>query len=70
MCVYVLSFVFSLVWVEKNLALKKIKEVYKKLKNTVDTFLSMSSYSEVNLGKLFQTICTAKYVGDASNERQ
>ncbi|XP_019380056.1 PREDICTED: DNA polymerase alpha catalytic subunit isoform X1 [Gavialis gangeticus] len=58
------------VWAEKNLALKKIKEVYKKLKNTVDTFLSMSSYSEVNLGKLFQTICIGKSVGDASNERQ
>uniref|UniRef100_A0A8C3S3H0 DNA polymerase n=1 Tax=Chelydra serpentina TaxID=8475 RepID=A0A8C3S3H0_CHESE len=30
-------------------------EVYRKLKNTVDRFLSMSGYSEVNLSKLFQT---------------
>ncbi|KAM3836858.1 DNA polymerase alpha catalytic subunit [Vipera latastei] len=50
--------------------LKKIleayKEGYKNLKNTVDKWLSMSSYSEVNLGKLFQTFSIVKY-GDESS---
>ncbi|KAM6447113.1 DNA polymerase alpha catalytic subunit isoform 2-T2 [Liasis olivaceus] len=36
------------------------KEGYKKLKNTVDKWLSMSSYSEVNLSKLFQTFSSIK----------
>uniref|UniRef100_A0A8C8VE11 DNA polymerase n=1 Tax=Pelusios castaneus TaxID=367368 RepID=A0A8C8VE11_9SAUR len=45
------------------------KEVYRKLKNTVDRLLSMSGYSEVNLSKLFQTFSMAKSVGDPSNER-
>ncbi|EMP25634.1 DNA polymerase alpha catalytic subunit [Chelonia mydas] len=45
-------------------------EVYRKLKNTVDKFLSMSGYSEVNLSKLFQTFSIVKSVGDPSNERQ
>uniref|UniRef100_A0A803SSV4 DNA polymerase n=1 Tax=Anolis carolinensis TaxID=28377 RepID=A0A803SSV4_ANOCA len=34
---------------------EKNKEMYKKLKNTVDQWLTMSSYSEVDLSKLFQT---------------
>uniref|UniRef100_A0A8C3RYD7 DNA polymerase n=1 Tax=Chelydra serpentina TaxID=8475 RepID=A0A8C3RYD7_CHESE len=45
-------------------------EVYRKLKNTVDRFLSMSGYSEVNLSKLFQTFSIVKSVGDPSNEGQ
>uniref|UniRef100_A0A674HWU5 DNA polymerase n=1 Tax=Terrapene triunguis TaxID=2587831 RepID=A0A674HWU5_9SAUR len=45
---------------EKGILMKKKltineTEVYRKLKNTVDKFLSMSGYSEVNLSKLFQT---------------
>ncbi|XP_015683219.1 DNA polymerase alpha catalytic subunit [Protobothrops mucrosquamatus] len=46
--------------------LEAYKEGYKNLKNTVDKWLSMSSYSEVNLGKLFQTFSIVKY-GDESS---
>nr|XP_060626106.1 DNA polymerase alpha catalytic subunit [Anolis sagrei ordinatus] len=45
---------------------EKNKEMYKKLKNTVDHWLTMSSYSEVNLGKLFQTFNIVKSVGNPS----
>ncbi|XP_074839481.1 DNA polymerase alpha catalytic subunit isoform X2 [Carettochelys insculpta] len=48
---------------------KNETEVYRSLKNTVDKFLSMSGYSEVNLGKLFQTFSIVKSVGDLSNGR-
>ncbi|KAJ7319534.1 hypothetical protein JRQ81_019045 [Phrynocephalus forsythii] len=43
-----------------------VKEMYKKLKCVVDEWLSMSSYSEVNLCKLFQTVNIVKPVGDPS----
>uniref|UniRef100_A0A8B9KI61 DNA polymerase n=1 Tax=Astyanax mexicanus TaxID=7994 RepID=A0A8B9KI61_ASTMX len=36
------------------------KEVYKKIKGVVDRTLASSSYSEVNLAKLFQTFTTLK----------
>uniref|UniRef100_A0A8C4VQ60 DNA polymerase n=1 Tax=Gopherus evgoodei TaxID=1825980 RepID=A0A8C4VQ60_9SAUR len=39
---------------------KKVTEVYRKLKNTVDKFLCSSGYSEVNLSKLFQTFSIIK----------
>ncbi|XP_072850377.2 DNA polymerase alpha catalytic subunit isoform X4 [Pogona vitticeps] len=39
---------------------------YKHLKSIVDEWLSMSSYSEVNLCKLFQSVSIVKPVGDAS----
>nr|XP_048719303.1 DNA polymerase alpha catalytic subunit isoform X1 [Caretta caretta] len=59
---------------EKDIMKRKLTinetEVYRKLKNTVDKFLSMSGYSEVNLSKLFQTFSIVKSVGDPSNERQ
>uniref|UniRef100_A0A8C3RZW2 DNA polymerase n=1 Tax=Chelydra serpentina TaxID=8475 RepID=A0A8C3RZW2_CHESE len=60
---------------EKGILMKKKlttneTEVYRKLKNTVDRFLSMSGYSEVNLSKLFQTFSIVKSVGDPSNEGQ
>uniref|UniRef100_A0A8C0QP38 DNA polymerase n=1 Tax=Chelonoidis abingdonii TaxID=106734 RepID=A0A8C0QP38_CHEAB len=60
---------------EKGILMKKKltineTEVYRKLKNTVDKFLSSSGYSEVNLGKLFQTFSIIKSVRDLSNERQ
>ncbi|XP_062982560.1 DNA polymerase alpha catalytic subunit [Elgaria multicarinata webbii] len=42
------------------------KNVYIKLKSTVDKWLSMSSYSEVNLSKLFQTFNVVKSAGDPS----
>uniref|UniRef100_A0A803T2M0 DNA polymerase n=1 Tax=Anolis carolinensis TaxID=28377 RepID=A0A803T2M0_ANOCA len=45
---------------------EKNKEMYKKLKNTVDQWLTMSSYSEVDLSKLFQTFNIAKSVGNPS----
>ncbi|CAI5772360.1 DNA polymerase alpha catalytic subunit isoform X2 [Podarcis lilfordi] len=49
-----------------NNVLEETKEHYKKLKSTVDKWLSVSSYSEVNLGKLFQTFNIVKSVGDPS----
>ncbi|XP_026530756.1 DNA polymerase alpha catalytic subunit [Notechis scutatus] len=51
---------------ELKMMLEAYKEGYKKLKNTVDKWLSMSSYSEVNLGKLFQTFSIVKS-GDQSS---
>ncbi|NWR74366.1 DPOLA polymerase, partial [Centropus unirufus] len=53
----------------KNSVRGKISEVYRRLKGTVDQFLSMSSYSEVNLGKLF-TVSIGRSVGESNNERQ
>ncbi|KAK2519697.1 hypothetical protein Q9233_011917 [Columba guinea] len=47
----------------------EVSEAYKKLKSTVDQYLSMSGYSEVNLGKLF-TFSIGKSVVESSNERQ
>lgn len=46
---------------------KDIELDYKKLKSTVDKWLSMSSYSEVNLSKLFQTFNAVKTLGDPSS---
>ncbi|XP_054830106.1 DNA polymerase alpha catalytic subunit [Eublepharis macularius] len=46
---------------------KAMEVDYRKLKSTVDKWLSMSSYSEVNLSKLFQTFSTVKTVGDPSS---
>uniref|UniRef100_A0A663DY35 DNA polymerase n=1 Tax=Aquila chrysaetos chrysaetos TaxID=223781 RepID=A0A663DY35_AQUCH len=48
---------------------KEILEAYKRLKSTVDKCLSMSGYSEVNLGKLF-TASIGRSVGESNNERQ
>lgn len=48
---------------------KEVSEAYKRLKSTVDKCLSMSGYSEVNLGKLF-TGSIGRSVGESSNERQ
>lgn len=45
---------------------KELAEAYKRLKSTVDKCLSMSAYSEVNLGKLF-TISLGRSVGESSN---
>ncbi|XP_054664238.1 DNA polymerase alpha catalytic subunit isoform X4 [Grus americana] len=46
----------------------EVSEAYKRLKSTVDKCLSMSGYSEVNLGKLF-TISIGRSMGESSNER-
>ncbi|XP_076212107.1 DNA polymerase alpha catalytic subunit isoform X2 [Aptenodytes patagonicus] len=48
---------------------REVSEAYKRLKSTVDKCLSMSGYSEVNLGKLF-TVSIGRSVGESSNERQ
>lgn len=48
---------------------KEVSEAYKRLKSTVDKYLSMSGYSEVNLGKLF-TGSIGRSMGESSNERQ
>uniref|UniRef100_A0A8B9F9U7 DNA polymerase n=1 Tax=Amazona collaria TaxID=241587 RepID=A0A8B9F9U7_9PSIT len=48
---------------------REVSEAYKRLKSTVDKCLSMSGYSEVNLGKLF-TISIGRSVGESNNERQ
>lgn len=48
---------------------KEVSEAYRKLKSTVDKCLSLSSYSEVNLGKLF-SVSMGRSVGEPSSERQ
>ncbi|XP_060090074.1 DNA polymerase alpha catalytic subunit [Heteronotia binoei] len=52
---------------KKQSNFKDMEMNYKKLKSTVDKWLSMSSYSEVNLCKLFQTFSAVKTVGDLSS---
>ena len=67
-----LCFFFSFVLLEylKKLPLRReVCEAYRKLKSTVDKCLSMSGYSEVNLGKLF-TVNIARSVGESNDERQ
>uniref|UniRef100_A0A8B9Q979 DNA polymerase n=1 Tax=Apteryx owenii TaxID=8824 RepID=A0A8B9Q979_APTOW len=49
---------------------REISEAYKRLKSTVDKWLSMSSYSEVNLGKLFETFSIGRSMGESNNDRQ
>lgn len=79
--VFLWSFNLSVFWVFPFVLLEYLKkkrdfplrrevaEAYKRLKSTVDKCLSMSAYSEVNLGKLF-SISTGRSVGESSNERQ
>ncbi|KAK1806571.1 hypothetical protein P4O66_005077 [Electrophorus voltai] len=43
-------------WIEE----KEVKEVYRRLKGVVDRILTSSSYSEVNLAKLFQAFTVLK----------
>lgn len=50
----------------KRKEFSEVWEDYRKLKSTVDKWLSKSSYSEVNLGKLFQSFNIVKSVGDPS----
>ncbi|XP_074785797.1 DNA polymerase alpha catalytic subunit isoform X1 [Athene noctua] len=56
-------------YLKKKPLRREVSEAYKRLKSTVDKCLSMSGYSEVNLGKLF-TINIGRSVGESSNERQ
>uniref|UniRef100_A0A8B9Z334 DNA polymerase n=1 Tax=Buteo japonicus TaxID=224669 RepID=A0A8B9Z334_9AVES len=56
-------------YLKKKPLRKEILEAYKRLKSTVDKCLSMSGYSEVNLGKLF-TASIGRSVGESNNERQ
>ncbi|XP_023774099.1 DNA polymerase alpha catalytic subunit-like [Cyanistes caeruleus] len=56
-------------YLKKKPVRREISEAYKRLKSTVDKCLSMSAYSEVNLGKLF-TVSIGRSVGDSSTERQ
>lgn len=56
-------------YLKKNPLRKEVSEAYKRLKSTVDKCLSMSGYSEVNLGKLF-TVNIGRSVGESNNERQ
>lgn len=63
-------FPFVLVeYLKKKPLRREVSEAYKRLKSTVDKWLSMSAYSEVNLGKLF-TVSIGRSVGESSNERQ
>ncbi|NWI21378.1 DPOLA polymerase, partial [Crypturellus soui] len=55
---------------KKKTQRKELSEAYKRLKSTADKWLSMSSYSEVNLSKLFETISVARSLGESSGERQ
>lgn len=63
-CFFVLS-----EYVKKKPLRKEVIEAYKRLKSTVDKCLSMSGYSEVNLGKLF-AISIGRSAGEPNNERQ
>uniref|UniRef100_A0A8C6YI34 DNA polymerase n=1 Tax=Nothoprocta perdicaria TaxID=30464 RepID=A0A8C6YI34_NOTPE len=56
--------------VKKLLKRDGVAEAYRRLKGTADTWLSMSGYSEVNLGKLFETISIARSLGESSSDRQ
>ncbi|XP_051464203.1 DNA polymerase alpha catalytic subunit isoform X2 [Apus apus] len=56
-------------YLKKKPLRREVSEAYKKLKSTVDKCLSMSGYSEVNLGKLF-TVSMGRSVGESNNERQ
>ncbi|RMC06351.1 hypothetical protein DUI87_15783 [Hirundo rustica rustica] len=56
-------------YLKKKPLRREILEAYKRLKSTVDKCLSMSGYSEVNLGKLF-SVSIGRSVGESSNERQ
>ncbi|KAM9204834.1 DNA polymerase alpha catalytic subunit [Mergus octosetaceus] len=56
-------------YVKKKPLRKEVTEAYKRLKSTVDKCLSMSGYSEVNLGKLF-AISIGRSAGEPNNERQ
>ncbi|XP_075377020.1 DNA polymerase alpha catalytic subunit isoform X4 [Mycteria americana] len=56
-------------YLKKKPLRKEVSEAYKRLKSTVDKCLSMSGYSEVNLGKLF-TVSIGRSVGESNNERQ
>ncbi|KAF4797855.1 DNA polymerase alpha catalytic subunit-like protein [Turdus rufiventris] len=59
----------DLKYLKKKPLRREVSEAYKRLKSTVDKWLSMSAYSEVNLGKLF-TVSIGRSVGESSNERQ
>lgn len=67
--VFLFSFGFFLEYFKQKPPRNEVSEAYKKLKSTVDQYLSMSGYSEVNLGKLF-TFSIGKSVVESSNERQ
>lgn len=67
LCCFFLSFV-PLEYLKKPLR-REVSEAYKRLKSTVDKYLSLSGYSEVNLGKLF-SISIGRSVGESNNERQ
>lgn len=56
-------------FVKRKSLRKEVSEAYRKLKSTVDKCLSLSSYSEVNLGKLF-SVSMGRSVGEPSSERQ
>lgn len=56
-------------FVRRKLLKREVTEAYRKLKSTVDKCLSLSSYSEVNLGKLF-SISMGRSIRESSSERQ
>lgn len=67
---FVVWFFFPFVLLEhlrKKQLRKEVTEAYKRLKSTVDKCLSMSGYSEVNLGKLFALSMGRRPVGESSN---
>lgn len=75
-CLFVVIWSFSvffsfvlLEYLKKKPLRREVSEAYKRLKSTVDKCLSMSGYSEVNLGKLF-TVSIGRSMGESSNERQ
>lgn len=71
LCLFFFLFFSSVLseYLKKKPLRKEILEAYKRLKSTVDKCLSMSGYSEVNLGKLFAT-SIGRSVGESNNERQ
>ncbi|XP_032534928.1 DNA polymerase alpha catalytic subunit isoform X2 [Chiroxiphia lanceolata] len=56
-------------YVKKKQLRWEVSEAYKRLKSTVDKCLSMSAYSEVNLGKLF-SVTMGRSGRESNNERQ
>uniref|UniRef100_A0A8D2J7L8 DNA polymerase n=1 Tax=Varanus komodoensis TaxID=61221 RepID=A0A8D2J7L8_VARKO len=67
LCFY--RYIFDLDCAKEKLPIQEkgmLKHCNYPLKSTVDKWLSMSSYSEVNLSKLFQTFNVVKSVGDLS----
>lgn len=70
LCFVLVFFPFVLLEYLKKKPLKReVCEAYKRLKSTVDKYLSLSGYSEVNLGKLF-SVSIGRSVGESNNERQ